>query len=116
MIPYGLDSREGRCFYVVVLQEAGADERERALLAAGRLHPERVPDVIARVLEAEGPAVARELAQDVAEYSRHPRLMTLLVEAADAAGDEEAAGTWREADTAARAAEADLEALQKPKG
>ncbi|MEM9381578.1 MAG: hypothetical protein AAGB93_16605 [Planctomycetota bacterium] len=88
---------------------ADADERERSLLAEGRLHPERVPDVVARVLDAEGPETALVLATPTAEIQHHPRLMQLLVEAAEAVGDEPTAAKWRDTDAAARAAVQELE-------
>ncbi|MEM1448110.1 MAG: hypothetical protein AAF726_01765 [Planctomycetota bacterium] len=88
---------------------ATADERERTLLGQGRLHPERIPDVVSRVLEAEGPEAALALATPIAEIQHHPRLMELLIQAADSAGDETAAAAWRETDAAARAAEQQLE-------
>lgn len=85
-----------------------ATQRERALLAGARLHPERVPAVVAAIAEAEGPAAALEAAAPVAEVSRHPKLVETLIAAAEAAGDSEAAKLWRERGAAAAAA---LEAL-----
>ena len=83
--------------------------RERALLAAGRLHPERVPDVVARVLDAEGPDAALSAAEPVAEISRNERLVSTLIAAAEAKGDESLAAEWRTRGEAARTAESALE-------
>jgi hypothetical protein len=89
--------------------EAAARSAERVLLAEGRLHPERVADVLVWVLADEGPAAALAAAQPVSDVMRQPRLVELLATAAESAGQPEAAAGWRAAGEAARAAETALE-------
>ena len=80
----------------------------RRIFAEGAFAQAFVP-AYARTLEAEGPEAALALATPISEIQHHPRLRSLLIQAADSAGDETAAAAWRETDAAARAAEQQLE-------
>lgn len=93
--------------------EAAARGAERVLLAEGRLHPERVTDVLTWVLAEEGPAAVLAAAQPVSDVMRQPRLIELLAAAAETAGQPEVAASWRAAGEAARAAETALEEAAK---
>lgn len=72
-----------------------ADDIERALFDDRRLNPERVPEVIERVLATDGPAAALALGDAIAETSPHPRLLELLIDAAGRLGDADAQARWR---------------------
>ncbi|MFT4542616.1 MAG: putative Zn-dependent protease/ribosomal 50S subunit-associated protein YjgA (DUF615 family) [Planctomycetota bacterium] len=86
-----------------------ADQRERELLAAGRLHAERAPEVLSRILESDGAASAIEAAAPIAEFSRNEAFVATMIQAAELRGDEALATLWRERDAAARQAEVELE-------
>ena len=88
-----------------------ADAVEARLFEERRLHVERVPELVARVLASEGPAAALALGERAAELTLHPDLLELLVEAAEAAGDAAATARWRATADEARAAR---EALRAP--
>ena len=109
-LPNGLE-----LWIVDVLRRLGEDERadarERDLLARGTLHPERVPEVLGRILEDQGPQAALEAVAPVAEDTRHPELLKLLVRAAEGARDDDARTRWSESLAAAQAAQAELDAL-----
>ncbi|NRA97244.1 MAG: hypothetical protein HRU14_13655, partial [Planctomycetes bacterium] len=74
---------------------AVADGIERALLDEQRLHPERVPDVVDRVLETEGAGAALEVGEAAAAGTLHPKLLDILVGASDNVGDGARAAYWR---------------------
>jgi len=86
-----------------------AAARERALLAEGRLQPERVSVALERIAAEDGPRAALEAAGPYAEVLRHPAFVEALAGAADASGDADLAALWRERGVAARAAEALLD-------
>lgn len=88
---------------------ARADSWERELLVEGRLHPERVPVVVTRIIDEEGIEAAREAASRVLETMRHEELLARLIAAAEAAGDVAAADDLREKSEAAKAARERLE-------
>ncbi|QDU66133.1 hypothetical protein [Engelhardtia mirabilis] len=89
-----------------------ADTRERRLLEDRRLHVQRIPEVIARILEREGPEAALAAAETIADDTRMPALLDSLLAAAEAAGDEAALARWRGARAAAESAREELEALE----
>jgi tetratricopeptide (TPR) repeat protein len=82
-----------------------ADLFERRLLTQRRLHPERVPEVLQRILTTEGPKAALDLADTALSLGRHPDLLELLAQAADLSEDPSLAAFWRT--TAAAEAAAD---------
>lgn len=86
-----------------------ARAREEQLLAGARLHAERVPAVVASIAEREGPAAAIAAAAPIAEVSRHPDLVAVLIAAAESMGDAETAAIWRDRLAAAEAALAKLD-------
>lgn len=86
-----------------------ARARERELLAGARLHPERIPAVVAGIVESDGPAAAIAAAAPVAEVSRHPDLISTLIAAAESANDSVTTELWRERKAAAEAARAKLD-------
>ncbi|MAB88685.1 MAG: hypothetical protein CMJ90_04410 [Planctomycetes bacterium] len=67
---------------------------ERALLAEGRLHPERVPAVVTRVLETEGAVAALRVGEAAAKGTHHPKLLDILMVASHNVGDEARAAYW----------------------
>jgi tetratricopeptide (TPR) repeat protein len=93
---------------------AEADGIELRLLELGSLQVERVPAVIRRQLEAEGPERALALGLPAAERIQHPDLLELLAGACETLGDEPGAEAWRtralEAEVAKNELEAALEA------
>ncbi|MFG0318296.1 MAG: hypothetical protein ACF8XB_13555, partial [Planctomycetota bacterium JB042] len=97
--------------------EADAARIERSLFDRGVLHPERAPDVVERILRADGPEEATRRGEEVLVRSHHPRLIELLGEAARASGDAERAERFatlaKERDEAEREVEARLEAKRK---
>lgn len=97
--------------------DRAAAEVERSLFDRGALHAERVPDVVRRALEVDGPAAAFRIGDAALERTRHPDLFEVLLEAADRAGDQARAARLAEGSAARDAAEEaldlKLEALRK---
>ena len=89
--------------------DASANAIERQLLAERRLHVQRVPEVVARVRQSEGPEKALALGEVAALYTLHEDLLDHLHEAAKAVGDAERAQHWAEMKTEAEEAKAALE-------
>ena len=89
---------------------AEALRRERALLALGRLHPERIAEVLSAIQAEEGPEAMLAAAAPITEYNRDPSVMELLLAAHKAQGDEAAATLWSDRQAAARTAEEALAA------
>ncbi|MCP3915531.1 MAG: tetratricopeptide repeat protein [bacterium] len=88
-----------------------AEAIERRLLQERRLRFARVPEVVARVLEAEGPDAALALGDSALAATRIEALTEVLLRAARAKGDAEGIARW-EGEIASRvAAQAELEAL-----
>ena len=65
-----------------------------ALLAEGRLHPERVPAVVTLVLETEGAVAALRVGEAAAKGTHHPKLLDILMVASHNVGDEARAAYW----------------------
>lgn len=102
----------GRVLWVVdLLREFGENERadrlELELLEQGRLHIERIPEVIARVREDDITG-AITLAEKAAEHTLHPELTQALVEMYESVDQETRATHWRETREEAEAALAQL--------
>ena len=80
-------------------REAGRAERgdaiERELLETGRLGIGRLPEVVERVFETEGPEPALELGEAAAELTLHPDLLDVLVRVSEAAQDPDRIQHWR---------------------
>ena len=99
------------------LKTAGSEEqalaREIKLLEEGRLHPERIVDVL-RALEAQGgPEAMLAAAEGVMEFNRDEAFIELLLEAYGLLGDEASVQLWTERQATARTAEAALAALKE---
>lgn len=75
-------------------QAAAGDDIERMLLDEGRLHAERVPDAVRRILENDGADAAIKAGEAAAAGTLHPDLMDLLVVAAHNSGNEARAAYW----------------------
>lgn len=71
------------------------DDIERRLLDEGRLHPERVPEVVARILESEGAVAALAAGEKATAGTLHPDLLRTLVRASWALGDVARAAYWK---------------------
>ena len=84
--------------------EGAAHGIEADLLAAQRLNLWRLPDLVRKQLEREGPAAALAAGERLREHTLHPELLVLMVEAAAAAGDEPARVRWQELADQAEAA------------
>ena len=91
--------------------EALADRIEREQFAEGRLHLERVHELVARELERAGPEAALELGEVATEYTLHEELLEVLVRAAQATGDEAILDRWRTLQADAAAARTRLEEI-----
>ena len=68
---------------------------ERKLFDEKRLHIERVPEVVARVLEKDGAEAALTLGETAAEYTLHEDLVEHLLVAAEKAGREDRLSHWQ---------------------
>jgi hypothetical protein len=90
--------------------EARAREIEMRLLRTGRLHVERVPEVLARLAESDPPG-ALALGEEVLAWTHHPELLTLLERTALALGSEARAEAFAAIAAADRKAEEELDAL-----
>ncbi|MCB9913969.1 MAG: hypothetical protein H6828_02330 [Planctomycetes bacterium] len=84
--------------------EALADSMERELLVDGRLHLERLHEVVRRELERYGPEAALALGAPVTEFVLNARLLDVLVEAAETLGDAQELARWTDLRTRAVAA------------
>jgi tetratricopeptide (TPR) repeat protein len=89
-----------------------ADATELQLLNEGRLHIERVPEVVSRIKKTEGPEAALALGEKAAEYTLHPDLLDLLASCAEEAGKPDRAQHWK---TVKQAAEKAIVALEEEK-
>lgn len=105
-----------RLWWIDTLRIQGQTERalaqERTLLAQGRLHPERIPGLVRSMVETEGAQAALAAVEPIADDTRHPELLAVLIEAATAANDEAQRERWSQAQAAAEAARAQLQALE----
>ena len=90
-----------------------ADATERGLFERDELILERVQELVARVLEAEGPEAALDLGDTLTTYTLHPRLLEVLVKAAQAHGDPERLAAITALQTQAEAARARLRELDE---
>lgn len=88
--------------------EAGY-EIQRALLLAGELGVERIPETVEQILAREGSGPALEAGAKNLPLTHHPRLLDVLARAAEDAGDAAEAARYRELATSERAAEQTLE-------
>ena len=70
-------------------------------------------ELVARVLEAEGPEAALDLGDSLTTYTLHPRLLEVLVEAAQAHGDPERLDAVTRLQAQAEAARARLKELDE---
>ncbi len=93
--------------------EASAMEKE--LMESGRLHPERIAEVLSTVQSKEGPKAMLAAAASVMEHNRDEAVLALILDAYRALGDEASVTLWTERQAAARAAEESLEALKAKK-
>lgn len=89
--------------------ESRADAIERDLLDKRRLQIERVPEVVERVRKAEGDGAAITLGESAAEFTLHPDLLDLIVEAANAEGLTEKSELWSAKKEESESAEKALE-------
>jgi len=86
---------------------------ERALLQSGRLPVDRMPGVIREIRAAEGPAEALAAIEPVADDTRLPELLDVLVDVAGEAQDPSAVEHWTSVRAAAQASERKIEELEK---
>lgn len=84
---------------------------ERKQFDEGRLHLERVHELLARELETAGPAVTLELGAKAAEYTQHEKFLEVMVAAAEANGEAEPLERWTALQETASAARARLEEI-----
>ncbi|QDV06037.1 hypothetical protein Poly30_15410 [Planctomycetes bacterium Poly30] len=94
-------------------EETAAFALGQDLVKDGRLHPERVADVLQVVLAKEGPGAMLEMAAKVLETNRDERVIALAIEAHAALGDDAAVQSWEEKRAAAKAAEEALAAAKE---
>jgi len=99
----------------IIEQAQVADQIERQLFDEGRLHVERVPDVVARVVKVEGPEAGLSLGEQAAALTLHPTLLDQLIAAANAAGKKDRAAHWEKVRAEAKAAKKTLEEQDKKK-
>ncbi len=93
--------------------EGLADSLERDSLLAGTLHIERLHEVVRREFELSGPEAAIALGGPQTEFVLNERLLDVLVEAAEASGDEAEVSRWSELRERARAAKQQLEEIEE---
>ena len=110
-------SPDSSLYLVDAARAAGAFElanaTERTLFEKNELRLERVQELVARVLEAEGPEAALDLGDSLTTYTLHPRLLEVLVEAAQAHGDPERLDAVTRLQAQAEAARARLKELDE---
>ena len=94
-------------------REIGAFTIEEKLLEQGRLHPERIPSVVAWVLADRGPEPALALGEQWAQVCLHPDLLDLLIDIARKQNDDARATRWQEVKQAAADATATLAGTAK---
>ncbi|MFT5829493.1 MAG: hypothetical protein ACI9D0_000067 [Bacteroidia bacterium] len=90
-----------------------ANATEHTLFEKDELILERVQELVARVLESEGPEAALDLGDTLTSYTLHPRLLEVLVRAAQAHGDPVRLAAITDLQTRAEAASARLEELDR---
>ncbi len=90
-----------------------AGDIERKLFDAERLHVERVPEVVGRILAAEGADAVLLAGEKAAAYTLHPDLLDHLVQAATDAGKLERATHWKKVRADAEQAHKTLEEQDK---
>ena len=104
-------------YLIDAAREAGADELafsvERSSYEKGELILERVAEVVAGVHQTEGAEAALAIGDDLLVYTRHPGILSALVDAAAASGDESRLVAMQELQARAKAADEHLEELQK---
>jgi tetratricopeptide (TPR) repeat protein len=86
---------------------------ERELLSVGRLHPERIADVLQFVLASDGAEAMLESAEPILETNRDERVIAFVIEAHTALGQDAAVEAWNAKLEAARAAAIALEAAKE---
>ena len=91
-------------------RESQAVTMERTLLDDGRLHPERVPGLVAWVLKADGAEAALALGRQLVEITLHPRLLAVMVTASQELSDDEQLSYWKQQQSEAE------DALRRLKG
>jgi len=94
-------------------QEDRAGAIEHRLFKSGRLHPERIPQVIQRINDTQGAAAAAAVARETAEYCMHPALLRFLMMNRLQDGDFLRAAGWGSAVVLSGAAEAALSAKSR---
>ena len=92
-------------------EEAAAIERR--LFDEGRLHTERIADVIAMVASSDGPKTALAMGEKAASFTLHPMLLDELISAAQASGATTRAQHWRKIKDEMSSALKTLEAQDK---
>ena len=92
---------------------AKADAVERELFDRDRLNLYRIPDVLARVRDAEGADAALALGETKAALIRHPVMLEALASIAEEAGQDDEALLWRKAAEKSKAAAKELAELEK---
>ena len=96
-------------------RESTAIAIERRLFDERKLHVERIPDLLAKVADEEGLDQAWTFALEQAEFSRHPRLMEVVIDLAKRREDTEAVAEWTATHEAAEAAREWWKAWQEEK-
>ncbi|MFQ5504716.1 MAG: hypothetical protein ACE5F1_07975, partial [Planctomycetota bacterium] len=71
-----------------------ADGLERRLFDEGRLHVERVPELVSRVIDREGPQAGLALAEQATSLTLHPDLLVQLGVVSMRAGQLDRAARW----------------------
>ena len=112
------DLPSGADLYLVdAARAAGAEDlafaAERASYEKGELILERVAEVVAGVQRAEGPEAALAMGDDLLVFTRHPRILSALVDAASASGDPERVRALEGLQAEAKAADERLKELQE---
>ena len=107
------DAANDRVILADVMRAAGRGDEalaiERELLDAGRLHPDRMAAIVTHVREESGPEKALDLGESLTEYTLHPDLLEVLIQAAKQLGDEPRAARWEKTKAEASVAQRKLD-------
>ena len=113
MIPLAGDSGNLQLWIADLARKFGdegwADAIERRLVDEGRMNLGRLPEVLARVREIDGPELALALGEPAADYSLDPDLLDELIVSAEATESNDRVTHWRERKASAEAAQEELE-------
>lgn len=97
----------------VLGEVAQADALEQKLFEEGRLNFQRVPEVVARLIESEGAMEALEMTEPLTKWTRHEKVLEALIDASKQADDAVRAAYWTKVAQDTEAAKAALEALEQ---